>query len=692
VQDGRSTAPPLRRLHMPSISSKAWRVSFAGGSLDYAELSAEEVRQHSAHASTLARVPARKMRGALVMARTGKPLTAAAAADAGGDEDDGWSWGDIWEGVKGGAAVVYDYVVQPVVDAVSGAVDAVSTVITLVIDGVHHVFTCLIDLVEQVFDLVEEALRWIGVQFEQLFRWLGEVMGWAGIMRTKEVIKQQLLNMLQLASMVVPVLEAKLAGQITTFGAWASAKMDQFNQLVLGDQSTLGATRLRAQNQTTPALASTMHRSQGLNLVGNAFVNNLGRVPDVAGGSGAELAATRMAALPADVAAPVTDLLGQLASTGQAWSSAQAFEDALAYLSRIPGDPEHMLQLVFAALVSACKGILQLVLDAALVVLQQLALAIQAVLSSIEQAWTAPGPWRIPFVSALYEKLSGGGQLSPIDLTALMLAMPTTWLYRAAHDAPPFPDDASLASFNATYSTALLAKHMGLSQASMPNAAALAETDPPEPSPAQVTVAQRVFLWLNAVNNVVYSFVDIFLDLQLSPELGVKYNLKSLDSSATQQNIGSWVAYSLGWTGLLCGMPWYDLSKMLPGCDNPDQFGAIHLIVEGVENLINSIFFFAGGALMRTNDTFGPYLASGFGFVHLVMNAVESGWAASLHEGNVWEALEGVFGSIPLVFKFLHATPVIEASEGTSWIGLLVIDAIGDVVMIACGIAHAATA
>jgi len=123
---------------------------------------------------------------------------------------------------------------------------------------------------------------------------------------------------------------------------------------------------------------------------------------------------------------------------------------------------------------------------------------------------------------------------------------------------------------------------------------------------------------------------------------------------------------------------------MEPGCDTSDKVGAIDWIVEAVENLVNLCFVAKFGRLARSADEqYGPWIASGFGVVHLSLSIHQGVKAVDEAEGDPLGTLESVLGSVPASLKFLRTDALIEATELGSWFVLLIFD-------LACGIGTSA--
>lgn len=680
------TAPLRRRLHLPSIPDRAWRLSRATGRINFAPLSPAEFQSYKLQVSASAQLMPRMLAGELATARTGRSLSNRTLRMALDEPDDqGWSWGDIWEAVKSGLGIVYDVVIKP-------AVDAVEAVITIGIDTVTYVFSCVISLVEQVFEVISEALRWVGVDLDKVWRWLGEVTGWQAVLRTNDVIRAQMVNVLHLTALAVPVLQNAITGKLAQFGQWTDAQLDAIIEQAVGAQSTFAAAAAFSQGKTPADIAQRAFRAQGMNSILNGFVNNMRLAQPVTTPSGAGANVALAAAAPPPLTGPVADLIALLSSTDAHWGNSPAFSDAVGYIQRMQTDPQHVAQLAIAAIASVCKGILRLVLDAAIAILAKLAAALVATLDELAQMLVAPFPVKVPLLSALCRKMTGR-ELSPSDLSSLVVAMPTTWLYRAAHGAPPFPDDASRDRFIATFSTALWAKSLGISASTAhPALAAMLDADPEPPTPEELTVADRVIPWMNFGLNLAYLPADLALDSVMDPQQALKYNAKYHPISDFTLNVATGAMFGIGTLGVVCGLPWNRLSldAVFDPCGGKaENVATVHRYVDLAELGVGALWMLAIKSLPRTDGRVGPFIASGFGVLHLFLSLVESGMAASEGEGDALEALGGAFGSVPLAFKFLHSYVVLEATEGWAYYALLITDAVGDLVLVSCNLAQA---
>jgi hypothetical protein len=82
----------------------------------------------------------------------------------------------------------------------------------------------------------------------------------------------------------------------------------------------------------------------------------------------------------------------------------------------------------------------------------------------------------VPFVSAFYQWLAKA-PLTPLDLVALIAAIPTTALYKAVTKAAPFPDQASVDLFKTSYTRQVLLARSGLGPSR--DVVAVARDNPP---------------------------------------------------------------------------------------------------------------------------------------------------------------------------------------------------------------------
>lgn len=97
-------------------------------------------------------------------------------------------WGDVWEAVQKGAAIVEKIVVHTVVDPVTQKVKEINSYIQIKLDEISHIIQKGVELVEQTFDLMEGLFAQVGKFFKDIFDWLASLFNWHDIQNTQKVI------------------------------------------------------------------------------------------------------------------------------------------------------------------------------------------------------------------------------------------------------------------------------------------------------------------------------------------------------------------------------------------------------------------------------------------------------------------------------------------------------------------------
>jgi hypothetical protein len=126
-------------------------------------------------------------------------------------------------------------------------------------------------------------------------------------------------------------------------------------------------------------------------------------------------------------------------------------------------------------------GRAQVALETLCLIVDALIAVVQTIISAIGSVLPFDQP--IPFVSDLYQFLTGSDDpLTPLDLTALAIAIPSTVLY-IMRGAPPFPDDASVTQFQSQFTVdAPLSRLPAAKTLLAPLPAAITPTAPSSPA------------------------------------------------------------------------------------------------------------------------------------------------------------------------------------------------------------------
>jgi hypothetical protein len=208
--------------------------------------------------------------------------------------------------------------------------------------------------------------------------------------------------------------------------------------------------------------------------------------------------------------------------------------------------------------------------------------------------------WPIPFVSELYQFVTQSQDpLTPLDLIALILAVPTTIFYKLTHGVSPFPDNQSVEAFEQQFTAqavlAMLppvnATDERLAVAADPRAAAR-----PQFSPAGLSMLYA----LNLIADLAYGGLSAGADIQkvnpvpqkaTSFEFGVSIACLITEGvvfftaapgwSNTPPTRMAWIVWGLGATGIGVDTTMCIARKKITQLN--EDFGVIMSFIVGLE-------------------------------------------------------------------------------------------------------------
>lgn len=398
-QDGSRQSPTntallkAAALATATTMSKTWGVSFAKGGLEYHE--GEDTAQHFG-LRTVAVQTALAAGGSPALESIGSDIAVAA--------------GDFFHWVKGIVDDVDSFVVQEA-------------------EGLYHflatiggkVYDVLLDCIGAVVHAVEFVFNKIGVFFEDLIKWLGFLFEWGDILRTHSVLKnifnQYLTQCVNNLSTARTQLQNAFTDVEKYIDAWAGIP-DNIPPSLSGstlDSST--ASSQPAPGQNSPQSNWALHH-----LKSNA-----------ANGS--------------TTAQPNQGILGDVASVLQPLITAlerekEVFEAAYGSFKSDIIDKIHQLsfeQIIEAVFAIIADALLESVENVLLVAIDVLIALTEGVIEGLNATID------IPVISWLYKKVAGD-DLSLLDLTCLVAAIPVTIGYKLIANAAPFPDNATTAA------------------------------------------------------------------------------------------------------------------------------------------------------------------------------------------------------------------------------------------------------
>jgi hypothetical protein len=364
----------------------------------------------------------------------------------------GLDWGDVWSAITEGVGTLAQGTNTFVDMVISTTAHGITVGLTCIIDGITYVYNGVITLIEQAFDIIEGLFEKVGASFARLFEWLGVLFNWPDILLTKQAVAWTVNQ----AILFLPDLLAYVGAQANNYFTTLRQQVGQAMDEVIASDLLSGSLITIAQDNAPPVPGLQEARSN--NLVMTAFINNLDHVPTEPHAS--------MAAVHAQIAGPLETLLTSLRDLSQTFQTGTSFSHAYDYFAQVA--PQLMTN-PDQALLAAVAGTLEVVaglVDVAIGTVQLIVNALLAALTAIIQAFQAllnDATWdRIPFVADLYHYIANGATLTPLDLVSLMIAVPTTVLYKVANQGQAPFTPQTLAQFQQAFTARALAQACGL--------------------------------------------------------------------------------------------------------------------------------------------------------------------------------------------------------------------------------------
>ncbi len=375
----------------------------------------------------------------------------------------GVDWGDVWNSIKNGVSSVLgtlrDFIVNTIIDPITGLVDKIKVVFRFIVDGIEKIFDTVIELFQQAFDIIEGIWNTIKVFFEDLYRWLAFLFAWGDIRRTADAVEHSFNTTLDFIVTAVRSVRDQVDKGMTEFEKEVKKWMDDFI-------AKLGGESVQRYLDDNNRPNAAVDEGTGHNPLFNAFQDNYKNA------NTGDVAKTTASLADGPLDALVAELV-KLADNFQFGSGKQAFDEGILLFSKIGEDPDNVLNLLMAGILKTMEALVLWGIAAArgvvLSILDLMADLVDAVKSMLNEEW------EIPFVSQLY-KLITGDTLSfrPMRIFAYIAAIPATLIYKIIDGSAPYPDEASVDAFKKNYTVAWLMEVSGLKTARQLHGAAQA--------------------------------------------------------------------------------------------------------------------------------------------------------------------------------------------------------------------------
>jgi hypothetical protein len=601
----------LTRLGTP-VQARHWQLDFNTGKAQFRTLTAEQAEH-------------------LIHEKRAKHLLTTQAA--GGFLDWIGSIGDFVQGVVSGIVNVIDTVITTVGNVIKA-------VITFIVNGVEYLYETVVEFVQDAFDLVEVFFARVKVVFAQIFEWLGFLFSWPDILRTHEALSYTMEQFLDFLPGAAGGIQAKFDQGINTVKNEMAAIFDQLVNSV-GGTATLGGYT-DASTPSEPVYSS----GNANNIVLNSTLEN-------------SSAATQTTPVPASATGPWDILTQQIQNLTTSVQGDPAFAQALAYMDNLGGSPDQLFSQLLSALLRIMQGLANAMLAGVQAVVDGVLQLVQTFLTSLKDLFTAD--WDIPFVTQFYAWLTDGSQLSLGNLFALVLAIPSTIIYKAAYGKAPFPDPQSLADFKASFSAQTMLANSGLAASSTAPATQAAKARAVPAQDGGPAAWQLLLGIASVVSATTYAFISAALDLRPTTGAGqVDPFVKTLTKFALGGEVIAQAA----------ACPWI-FSSGGPDCSTADGAGKWVYLYTCLGVALDSAFTVYDQAFPENNDTvWGIVLASLYGVGHAVVTGVTFSKLSGLAQAG------NIILLVPEIGKLLKLPAVETATEGISIVVIAAADAL----------------
>lgn len=503
LREGKFERPgPGWRIDHSRVAEQHWAVDFRDGFPRYRELTREDA------AAKIALVDSAKALG-----------------------DSGFlgvDWGDVWNSIKEGASQIWgtiqEFVVTTIIDPITRLVTKIRVVFEYLVDGVTRLFDAVVEFFQQAFDIVEGIWNKIKVFFQQLWEWLAFLFAWGDIQRTADAIEHTMNQSLDYMILGVTAVKQQVAAGFDSMTDRFKTSVDQYLKTISGQ------TDLQEYTNDNYVPQPSLDASVGHSPLQDAYEENYNKTVIK------ESKALKDVGSSVDL---IVKELEKLANNFQFGDGKEAFDEAVGFFNQIGSEPNNALNLVMAGTIKVMEGIALFGIAAAKgVVLTILDLVID-VIAAVKALLNEE--WEIPFVSQLYKLITGKSlTFRPMQILALIFAVPATIFYKILAKTAPFPDDAALNRFTSQFTAQWLAEQSGIAPRSAKRLTA-----------AQAAAMEEWRVWVSKIFACVFAtlfIVRIWTDTAF-------VLMSMMESKTTQKVIGITYLVS-GFLAVFLTTPW----------------------------------------------------------------------------------------------------------------------------------------
>ncbi|HET7436920.1 MAG TPA: hypothetical protein VFN10_19585 [Thermoanaerobaculia bacterium] len=539
--------------------------------------------------------------------------------------------------------------------------EGIQVAFTFVLDGVAYVYNAVITVIEEAFDAVQSFFARVGVEYKDLFQWLGFVFDWPNMLRTQQAIAYTVEQFLLFLPQAVGGIQSRLDSAFQNLTQNNIEKLFNWAVDTVAGNATIGGYAAMNEEALPAAATALTNASLANNIIYNGLVDN-----------GPSSAAPPVM-LPPSIMQQFESFLSEVSSFVTDAGATQAFQEALAYFKNISGSVDNLFSQLLAGLLKIAQGVALVVISGVQALIDALLQLVQSILQAMQQLLTTQ--WNIPFLTALYSKITNGQPLTMINLIALMGAVPATILCNVATKSAPFPDAESLTAFVTSFDAQAILAASGLGGTTNEDGAAGVALLESTGLPLSARSAYLLSLF-SSVFTIIYGWVSAVLDIiptESKPPVGVRSPTEEL------QVVLSIAAFVFELVSQACSIPWLSSSGSLQ-CSTPVERARWLWIVQALGVLLDAIFLATANIIPENYGDGGVLVA----FFYAICESLAALMACLSAQNLVIAA--NVTYAVPGLFKLGRLSAIVDESGGLSLAVVGATDALGYTVSGLCSL------
>ena len=320
-------------------------------------------------------------------------------------------------------------VVKDIVKVCEVVINGIKATVKFILNGIEMVFETVLNTVQEVLKFVEIIFAPILVVFKHIFRWLASLFGWNYVLYTKKAIAGMLDLLLDWLPQNAAELNSLICGKIEIAKTSADKWIDEMIEKIKpsGGMMSYFESELPDENeQITYEMSNDPLQA--------AFSKALASGSNISG----------CICLDFEETNELKDLLTELESFIKGLSDDKAFDEAQNYFLSAFANIDNFFSFLVSGILSAIKALINLALNGCTKIVSDLFGTVSVILSKFRELITVK--IYFPLLSEIYSWISGD-ELTLLDLTALLTALPTTVIGKLVLGSVPFSSENDSGAF-----------------------------------------------------------------------------------------------------------------------------------------------------------------------------------------------------------------------------------------------------